>query len=108
MGSSQRLMNEEQTHRESQETIRFAAAADARDLARLRYLFRSGLEAAWDDEAVFVDRCRVWMEERVQEGSAWRCWIAEQNRVVVGNLWMQLIEKIPNPVIEPARHAYIT
>jgi ribosomal protein S18 acetylase RimI-like enzyme len=28
--------------------------------------------------------------------------------VLVGNLWLQLIEKIPNPTTEPEQHAYVT
>ncbi len=26
----------------------------------------------------------------------------------VGNIWIQLIEKIPNPTLEPEYHAYVT
>ena len=26
----------------------------------------------------------------------------------MGHLWLQLIEKIPNPIVEPEQHAYIT
>jgi GNAT superfamily N-acetyltransferase len=34
--------------------------------------------------------------------------VAERERELVGNLWAQLIEKIPNPAVEPERHAYVT
>ena len=48
------------------------------------------------------------MAERLKDGSPWRCWVAEQDQNLVGTLWMQLIEKIPNPTAEPKYHAYVT
>lgn len=38
----------------------------------------------------------------------WRAWLAEREGVVVGNIWLQVIEKIPNPVVEPESHAYLS
>lgn len=61
-----------------------------------------------EDEAEFVRRCSLWMQERLGLGKLWRCWIAEQDKAAVGHLWVQLIEKIPNPTSEPEYHAYIT
>jgi GNAT superfamily N-acetyltransferase len=88
--------------------IRLASAFDARSLAQARFDFRSDEGALQEKQSEFVERCALWMRERLGEGSPWRCWIAERERVALGNLWAQLIEKIPNPAIEPERHAYIT
>lgn len=88
--------------------IGLASAPDAHALARLRYEFRSGVGVVSEGEAEFVARCRGWMEERLREGGAWRCWAAVRGQEIVGNLWAQLVEKIPNPVVEPERHAYVT
>jgi len=43
-----------------------------------------------------------------RNGNAWRCWLAESRGRFLGNIWVHLIEKIPNPVAEAERHAYIT
>jgi len=48
------------------------------------------------------------MQERLQYGNSWKCWIAEHQQTPVGNLWAQLIEKVPNPTSEPEYHAYLT
>jgi GNAT superfamily N-acetyltransferase len=88
--------------------VRLASASDADALARLRYAFRSSVGEVSEGEAEFVGRCRLWMEERLGEGGAWRCWVAERGGELVGNVWAQLIEKIPNPSDEPERHAYVT
>lgn len=88
--------------------IRLATAADAHALAQLRYNFRSSAGTVTEGESEFVARCRLWMDERLREGFAWRCWVAERGQELVGNLWAQLIEKIPNPAVEPECHAYIT
>lgn len=88
--------------------VRPATASDATALAKLRYALRSGNRAASEDESEFVERCRVWMEGRLGGGGAWRCWVAERGSELVGAIWTQLFEKIPNPSPEPERHAYIT
>jgi len=89
-------------------TIRLATAEDATSLAKLRYSFRSSLDQTNEDETKFVQRCDRWMRERLREDCGWRCWIAEQSHIPVGNVWVQLIEKIPNPVAEAECHAYLT
>lgn len=89
-------------------TIRLANPTDAQALAELRYLFRSTLSPTTEDAAAFVPRCREWMQKRLQAQSTWLCWVAEQNHLLIGTLWLQLIEKIPNPVVEPELHAYLS
>jgi GNAT superfamily N-acetyltransferase len=89
-------------------SIRLATPEDAKALARLRYEFRSALNEAAEDQAAFVERCAGWMAKRLVTGSAWRCWVVEIAEAIAGNLWLQLIEKIPNPGPELEQHAYIT
>ena len=88
--------------------IRFASASDALILARLRYDFRSGIDAPVEEAADFIERCRKWMADRLGEGGPWRCWLAERDNQIVGAVWLQLIDKIPNPAAELEHHAYIT
>lgn len=88
--------------------VRPATAADAGRLAELRYEFRASLGEATETREAFVERAATWMRERLAEGSAWRCWVVEQDGKLAGHIWLQLIEKIPNPVVELERHAYIT
>lgn len=88
--------------------IRMATAADAAMLAGLRYDFRARNLPGNEDRAAFLARCEAWMRERLGQKALWRCWIADQNGVAVGNIWLHLIEKIPNPASETECHAYIT
>lgn len=74
----------------------------------LRYEFRAAMNEASEDRAAFVSRSREWMASRLQDGGAWRCWVADEAGRIVGHLWLQLIEKVPNPAPELERHAYIT
>ncbi len=55
------------------------------------------MNEATEAEDAFVGRCGRWMADRLREGSPWRCWVAESRGVVTGHLWLQLIEKVPNP-----------
>jgi GNAT superfamily N-acetyltransferase len=88
--------------------IRLADGSDAGALAKLRYLFRSTTGTASEDEQAFVERCTAWMADRLREETSWRCWVAEQERSLIGAVWLKLIEKIPNPTAEPEQHAYVT
>jgi len=87
--------------------IRPANSADASALAQLRYQFRSVADRNLESEPEFLRRCITWMAERLQQPQ-WRCWIAERDKETIGALWLQLIEKIPNPTSEPEFHAYVT
>jgi GNAT superfamily N-acetyltransferase len=96
--------------------IREARAEDVSALARLRYSFRAELKAATEDEAAFLDRCTKWMAMRLVDGS-WQCWVAELSEsgrevgggaTLVACIWVELVEKIPNPNGDPEYHAYLT
>jgi GNAT superfamily N-acetyltransferase len=87
--------------------IRPAGAADADALARLRYEFRAALERPAESGRAFLDRCTSWMRDRLADG-AWRAWVAEERGEIVGTVWLAFFDKLPNPVEERERHAYIT
>jgi ribosomal protein S18 acetylase RimI-like enzyme len=88
-------------------SIRLANPADASVLAQLRYAFRSMVNNDIESETQFTARCEEWMRSHLQQPN-WRCWVAEEDRMVVGALWLQLIKKIPNPTNEAELHGYIT
>jgi GNAT superfamily N-acetyltransferase len=88
--------------------VRRGQPADAEILARLRYEFRAALDPAAETPPAFVERCARWMRRQLEPESPWYCWIAEQGAETVGTIWLELIEKLPNPVSERERHAYIT
>jgi GNAT superfamily N-acetyltransferase len=87
--------------------FRLAKPSDAAALAQLRYNFRASTGIATEPAAEFVERCSVWMTAHLDDGSLWKCWVAESEEIV-GALWLQLVEKIPNPRAEPEYHAYMT
>lgn len=90
-------------------SIRRATAEDASALARLRYEFRSSHREPSESSDEFTRRCAEWMSARLGDEGAWSCWVAEGEGQLVGCVWLQLVEKIPNPSdIEHERHAYLT
>ncbi|HEX6967004.1 MAG TPA: GNAT family N-acetyltransferase [Gemmatimonadaceae bacterium] len=89
-------------------TVRAACTSDAPRLARMRYDFRAQTHGAGEPPDAFVQRCAAWMAERLGDGSPWRCWVAERGDELVGAIWVQVVEKIPNPASEPEEHAYIS
>lgn len=87
--------------------IRPATVDDARTLAELRWEFRAGRDTAIEDHRAFVDRCAAWMTGELA-GSAWRAWVALDEDRIIGQVWVNLIHKVPNPIGERDRHAYLS
>lgn len=48
------------------------------------------------------------MEKHLAENNFWKCWTAEKDGKLIGAVWLQLVEKIPNPRAEAEHHAYLT
>jgi GNAT superfamily N-acetyltransferase len=84
-----------------------ADASDAPALAVLRYALRSSTGIATEPKSEFLTRCTAWMEDHLKS-DAWHCWMAEEDEQPVGAVWLQLVEKIPNPRSEAEYHAYLT
>jgi GNAT superfamily N-acetyltransferase len=88
--------------------IRAATPSDAPELARLRYEFRTEQRSPTEPETEFLHRCASWMTGRLAPESSWRCWVAVAEGRLVGTIWLQVIEKLPNPGDEPELHGYVS
>jgi GNAT superfamily N-acetyltransferase len=88
--------------------VRLASVNDAQMLARLRFDLRSSFHNVIESEEEFIARCTEWMQARLQNDGAWKCWIAETGSTSIGSVWVQLIEKLPNPIAESETYAYLT
>jgi GNAT superfamily N-acetyltransferase len=89
--------------------IRLATPKDAPLLAELRLELRTALAPEIEPEAGFRERCAAWMADRLAQSGPWYCWLAEEAEgALLGAVWVQILEKLPNPVHEPERHAYVT
>lgn len=88
--------------------LRTAGPADAPGLARLRYEFRAAIAPPEEPGSAFIARCTEWMASRLAGGGAWVAWLAEGDAGLSGMAWLQVIEKLPNPVAEPEWHGYVT
>jgi ribosomal protein S18 acetylase RimI-like enzyme len=91
--------------------VRRATPADALRLAELRFVFRSDFGEVTEAREAFVARASAWVRARLavaESDARWLCWVAERDGAVVGNVWLQLLEKLPNPLAEPELHGYVT
>lgn len=86
--------------------IREATAADAGLLAALRYEFRREIGGTVEDRNAFIQRCSDWMASRLS--ADWKCWVAVRNKEIVGQVWLHLLEKLPNCNGAPELHGYIS
>ena len=92
--------------------IRPAQASDAAALAELRWEFRAGRDTPAESHDAFVARCAAWMQRELAGGASWRAWVAEEKEpgryTIVGQVWLHTIHKVPNPIAERERHAYLS
>jgi GNAT superfamily N-acetyltransferase len=107
VGSTQRIRYDLQMGRVQ---IRLAKSTDCSALAQLRYQFRAETGSATESASRFVRRCALWMKKRLRSNSrAWRCWVLDDGKQLVGHVCVQVFEKLPNPVEqEPELHGYLT
>jgi GNAT superfamily N-acetyltransferase len=88
--------------------IRCAVPGDAERLAALRWEFRAARAPVQEDHDAFLRRCADWMRRELESQALWRAWVAIAAENIVGQLWVQTISKMPNPVAERERHAYVS
>jgi GNAT superfamily N-acetyltransferase len=88
--------------------IRPATPDDAPRLAELRWEFRAGRDAAVETRDAFVARCAAWMRRELAPGGSWRAWVAVIDGAIEGQVWLDTLEKVPNPIAERERHAYLS
>lgn len=90
--------------------VRPATPADAPVLAELRWAFRTAhyrSDTPVESHDVFVARCTAWFATELA-GDDWRAWVAVRDGRLVGQIWAGTIRKLPNPVVEPESHLYVS
>lgn len=95
--------------------IRRATPEDAHALAGLRYELRieatAGRASQIEEQQAFIERCEHWMTDALAADS-WLCWIGERLHAshieAIGSIWLELVEKVPNPIAEAEWHGYVT
>ena len=88
--------------------IRSASSADAGAMAELRWEFRTSRLPPAETHDVFVKRCAPWMRRALTNGNSWHAWVAVVDKAIVGQVWLNTVHKVPNPVAELETHGYIS
>jgi GNAT superfamily N-acetyltransferase len=88
--------------------VRPAVPEDAYALAELRWEFRAGRAPAVEPREAFVARCHDWMRRELAASAPWRAWAAVAADRIVGQVWLALVAKLPNPIDERESHAYVS
>ena len=89
-------------------TIREASNTDGPELARLRWEF-SPDQVATDrqSKAAFAVEYAAWIDHALREGR-WKIWVAESGSRLMGNLYVEIIPKLPRPGEFKNHFAYMT
>jgi GNAT superfamily N-acetyltransferase len=87
--------------------IRPATADDAAALAQLRWRFK--VEDDDDirrDEQVFLAGCERWLRDRLTGN--WLAWVADVDETICGHLFLNRVEKVPEPSASADELGYVT
>ena len=76
-------------------------------MALMRYDFRTELGEPVETQQEFVERATAWLAQRLELGS-WTAWLAVEQEQPVGLVLVHLVEKVPNPVVEPETLGYVS
>src|SRR6476660_9931479 len=84
--------------------IRVATSGDWDALAEMRYRFRVEVGSPTETKSRFVRRCTSWMKKAFgADSSAWRCWVVDDGKQLLGHVCVQLFEKLPNKALSWCR-----
>ena len=88
--------------------IRGATTADVEQLVEMRHAFTfEDTEPNATSRPANTAECRSFLEDALA-GSTWQIWVAELDGRLVAHVFVALIDKVPRPVRENSRIAYLT
>jgi GNAT superfamily N-acetyltransferase len=90
-------------------TVRLATHADVEALVKMRREFTfEGVEPSeMISRSEFESDCRTFLLDAIAS-DRWQIWVAEVERQIVGHMFVALIDKVPRPVREDRKIAYLT
>jgi GNAT superfamily N-acetyltransferase len=88
--------------------VRRATPADIAELARLRWDFSADEAAAWGGGYAEYARGFAAFADRALAGGGWVVWVAEFGPRLVGNVWVQRVDKVPRPGLFDGCWGYVT
>ena len=88
-------------------TIRLARLGDVGELVELRSDFTFEDVAPTAARPGYEEECRAFLADAIASGR-WQIWVAEVDGRLVSHAFVALVDKVPRPVRENARIAYLT
>ena len=94
------------------EDVRFrvATTADFPALGELRWEWRAAEDPnrqAVEERSAFIDRFAAFASDAITNGR-WTAWVAEDEGLLVANIWIQRIPKVPSPGRSTRDFGYMT
>jgi hypothetical protein len=80
-----------------------ATPGDAAALASIRFEVCAESGDVVETREHFLQRCSDWMRDRLTSNSSWHCW---RDRDSTAYLWLQIADRLPNPLHELEAEAY--
>ena len=90
-------------------TVRGAELRDVDELVWMRadFTFEDFEPGQVSSRPGFEEDCRAFLGEAIESGR-WQIWLAETEGRIVSHVFIALVDKVPRPIRENARIAYLT
>jgi GNAT superfamily N-acetyltransferase len=94
---------------ETNVAVRLAHHGDIEQLVEMRsdFTFEDFEEVASETRSGYAEDCRSFLADAISTGR-WQIWVAEVDGRLVSHAFLALIDKVPRPIRENARIAYLT
>jgi len=89
--------------------VRLAEIRDIDELVRMRadFTFEDADAQTQLTNPGYEEECRAFLEDAIG-GGRWQIWVAELDGTVVSHAFVALVDRVPRPIYEPRRIAYLT
>lgn len=87
--------------------VRRALPEDAAVLAHLRWAFKKEDHESGGPEICTIDEVERWIGGKLRGGS-WVAWVVEADGLVVGHVFLNLVERVPEPFEHNRPIGYVT
>jgi len=76
---------------------RLAVESDLDMLSEMRWQHEYEEEGYFDkSKNEFINQCKLFLKEGLDKGT-WVYWVAEENGIIIANIYINLIRKVPKP-----------
>jgi len=87
---------------------RLATESDLEMLSEMRWQHEYEVEGPFNvTKSYFINQCNIFLKDGLEDGT-WIYWVAEDDGILIANIYIKRIRKVPKPQMLFSEIAYVT